>query len=755
MINQDRNLLYGLLVRLFGFASPAAVRSGLDASAADPDKPLGQILTEQGSILPDQCAAVDRLLAEYLSCHEGDASICLSALADLPTLHGELSQLADIDAESRPVDDKTRSPATLTLVTAGEAREEADPQSPSGSRFRILRPHARGGLGEAFIAHDHELRREVALKQLHDRHADVPGTRARFMLEAEVTGGLEHPGIVPVYSLGRDPEGRPYYAMRFIRGDSLKQAVDQFHRADRNECDPGERALALRKLLRRFIDVCNAIEYAHSRGVIHRDLKPDNIMLGTFGETLVVDWGLAKPLKQVVESEASAKRPLETSHRGDTTRTQVGSAVGTPAFMSPEQAAGQLDQMGPASDVYSLGATLYYLLTGRPPIEDSGLLKLLIRVQEGDFPRPREINPDTPAALQAICLKAMALAPSDRYPSARALAEDVDRWLADEPVTAYRAAWNERLARWGRRHRRSVEVGAAALIVVAVVSIVAAVLVHGAKREVEQERDEVRLALEAEKSAKLQAHAALEAERTAKNEARRAIDNYVQLVSEDDSLKDEQMQPLRRQLLEDARRYYQQLIDKDGHDAHVRHDLANAILRVGRLSNIGGSKHEAIDAFQQARTAFQELVEAHPDELKYRSDLALCYRSLGVLENEIGTPEKALASFRQSLRISAAVAAALAAGPLSASRSRELFEVACDLARCAPERLDSDAERALARQADAAAVHALHDATAAGFQFDRAAERRLKNTPWDSVPQFKAAIDALHGQSPVAETNAS
>jgi serine/threonine-protein kinase len=399
--------------------------------------------------------------------------------------------------------------------------------------------------------------------------------------------------------------------------------------------------------------------------------------------------------------------------------------------------------MGPTSDVYSLGATLYYLLTGRPPIEDPGLLKLLIRVQEGDFPRPREINPNTPAALQAICLKAMALVPSDRYPSARALAEDVDRWLADEPVTAYRAAWHERLARWGRRHRRSVEVGAAALIVIAVVSIVAVVLVHGAKREVEEERDEVRLALEAEKSAKLQAHAALEAERAAKTEARRAIDNYVQLVSEDDSLKDEQMQPLRRQLLEDARRYYQQLIDKDGRDAHVRHDLANAILRVGRLSNIGGSKQEAIDAFQQARTAFQELVEAHPDELKYRSDLALCYRSLGVLETEIGTPAKALACFRQSLQISAAVAAALGARPLSASRPRELFDVACDLARCAPEGLDSDAERALARQADTAAVNALHEAIAAGFRPDLAANRSLKGAPWGSVPRFKAAIEKL------------
>ena len=237
-----------------------------------------------------------------------------------------------------------------------------------GVRFRILRPHAQGGLGEVFVAEDGEVRREVALKQIQDQYADDPGSRGRFLQEAEITGGLEHPGIVPVYGLGTYADGRPFYAMRFIRGDSLQAALKRFHEpaAGRRTRSPAPRpqradARILRQLLGRFIDVCQAIAYAHSRGVLHRDLKPGNIMLGKYGETLVVDWGLAKPLG-VDELLRLRWNPMACS-RGAITHgsapTAMGSAMGTPAYMSPEQAAGRIDLLGPASDVFSLGATLY------------------------------------------------------------------------------------------------------------------------------------------------------------------------------------------------------------------------------------------------------------------------------------------------------------------------------------------------------------------------------------------------------------
>jgi serine/threonine protein kinase len=160
----------------------------------------------------------------------------------------------------------------------------------SGLRFRVLRPHARGGLGEVHVALDEELGREVALKQIQARYADDPTSRARFLLEAEITGRLEHPGIVPVYGLGSYEDGRPYYAMRFVRGDSLEDGIRHFHEAEKSARSPGDRALELRQLLGRFVAVCNAIASAHSRGILHRDLKPGNVMLGQYGETLVKEF---------------------------------------------------------------------------------------------------------------------------------------------------------------------------------------------------------------------------------------------------------------------------------------------------------------------------------------------------------------------------------------------------------------------------------------------------------------------------------
>src|SRR5262249_3583365 len=159
----------------------------------------------------------------------------------------------------------------------------------------------------------------------------------------EITGNLEHPGIVPVYGLGCSPEGRPYYAMRLIQGESLEDAIHRFFEAEHKGRDPGERRLALRALLARFLDVCNALEYAHSRGVLHRELKPSNVMLGKHGETLVVDWGLAKPCP-IEGTPQSGEYPIVTMLVGSSKETVPGSTIGTPAFMSPEQAGGRTEE---------------------------------------------------------------------------------------------------------------------------------------------------------------------------------------------------------------------------------------------------------------------------------------------------------------------------------------------------------------------------------------------------------------------------
>lgn len=334
-------------------------------------------------------------------------------------------------------------------------------------RYRIIRSHAQGGLGKIFLAADTELPREVALKEMKGDHARNPLRQAQFVLEAEITGSLEHPGIVPVYGLGHYADGRPFYAMRFIRGDSLEEAIKHYHESSDPQPTRGERVIRFRKLLGRFLDVCNAMAYAHSRSVLHRDLKPGNIMLGKYGETLVVDWGLAGLVNQKEQGVAADEVPLRLSPISHTAPTLNGKVSGTPAFMSPEQATGQLDKLGPASDIYSLGATLYYLLTGKPPFCNIDLTQVLVQVQKGEFLSPHEVSPDVPAALEAICLKAMALRPEDRYASCRDLAEDIERFLADEPVAAYAETFASMLLRQIRC--RPLEAGV--IIVVCLVSL--------------------------------------------------------------------------------------------------------------------------------------------------------------------------------------------------------------------------------------------------------------------------------------------
>jgi tetratricopeptide (TPR) repeat protein len=359
------------------------------------------------------------------------------------------------------------------------------------SRFRILRPLAKGGLGQVLVAQDLELYREVALKEILPEHSHKQDSRYRFLLEAEITGRLEHPGIVPVYGLGRYPDGRPYYAMKFITGVSFLDALKAFHADLAGNAPLGELLTRFRQLVTRFVGVCQTIHFAHTRGVLHRDLKPANIMLGEFGETLVVDWGLAKAL-------GAAGQELSTPSGGDGTgggstaiqlmlsgtgsETRAGSIMGTPAYMSPEQGSGKGDQAGPASDVYSLGATLYCVITGRPAFQGGKVVDLVRRVVAGEFDPPRALKPWIPKPLDAIVLKAMANDPVNRYATAKALAEDLERFLADEPVVALPETWTMRAGRWLRRHRSLVITGAGALALVAVVSLVAAFWINSARR---------------------------------------------------------------------------------------------------------------------------------------------------------------------------------------------------------------------------------------------------------------------------------
>ncbi len=413
---------------------------------------------------------MEALLAEHLKLHHDDPERSLAAVSVGDSTRESLWALGDAQLNASLAGTVAQSPDSsdgdsTTTFSVGSATSD-------GQRFRVLRPHAKGGLGAVFVALDSELNREVALKQILNIYVDDEGCRQRFLLEAEITGGLEHPGIVPVYGLGTYPDGRPYYAMRLIRGETLKDAIARLH----TDMPASRRPLELRKLLRRFLDVCNAIDYAHSRGVLHRDIKPSNVVLGKHGETLVVDWGLAKAIGRTSSVADPAENTLVPLSSGSA-ETLPGSTLGTPAYMSPEQAAGLLDRLGPASDVYSLGATLYCLLTSKPPFEGAAG-EVLRLVQNGGFVPPRRRDPNVDRALEAVCLKAMALRPDDRYPTSRALAEEVENWLADAPVSARPDPLTTRAVRWMRKH----QVAATMLIVLSVVAIPALLALNYVQR---------------------------------------------------------------------------------------------------------------------------------------------------------------------------------------------------------------------------------------------------------------------------------
>ncbi|GHT22904.1 hypothetical protein FACS189419_06110 [Planctomycetales bacterium] len=308
---------------------------------------------------------------------------------------------------------------------------------------RAIRVHQKGGMGRILVAYDQHLKREVALKELHPEVAGDESIVRRFVGEAEITAQLEHPGVVPIHYLGSDRDGLPYYTMKMIRGETLQEAIKAYHRK------PSRAALL--QLVRRLISASKTIAFAHSKGVIHRDLKPANIMIGEHGETLVMDWGLAKPIQQPDQESY-----VSYIHRSQGIRpelTMVGAIVGTPAFMSPEQASADEAVIGPLSDVFALGTILYYLLAGQTAFSGCSTQEVLNKVRAANPVKPSNIKPNVSFGLEAICFKAMAKEPINRYQGAEEFVADLCRWLDNEPILAVKESVFQRCSRWLVKHK--------------------------------------------------------------------------------------------------------------------------------------------------------------------------------------------------------------------------------------------------------------------------------------------------------------
>jgi serine/threonine protein kinase len=311
-------------------------------------------------------------------------------------------------------------------------RDAAEAPDLAGTRYRLLDRIARGGMGVVYIAEDENLRRRVALKVL-----DVPGTDGdlvnRLIREARVLAALEHPGIVPVHDVGTLADGRVFYTMKFVEGQRLDKYI--------------ESVAAIPDRLRIFLRICDAVAFAHARGVLHRDLKPANIMVGPFGEVLVMDWGLAKILGGRVSSPAGAadpdatvfEKPKQAAPTSEATEISIvtghGTVMGTPGYMSPEQARGDVELLDARSDIYSLGALVRFLLTGHPEA---------VSISTGSR---------LDKSLAAICAKATAASPAERYPNVQEISLDVSRYLDGLAVGAHRESIFDKAGRLYRRYR--------------------------------------------------------------------------------------------------------------------------------------------------------------------------------------------------------------------------------------------------------------------------------------------------------------
>ena len=466
---------------------------------------------------------VEDAFALYLQQHDAGAAPDFDAFcAERPTMAEELRRMHAVWRQHLRVFESLAGEAPLsrrveerfgagvdprvTLDTPPDPRGERAAEPPPlalsspGARYRVVDRIGQGGMGVVDRVWDQDLRRSLAMKRI--RTDDDPASESaggtspervgRFLEEAQITGQLDHPGIVPVHELALDREGRAFFTMKLVRGRHLGEIITRVHSSDPE--------WTLTRTLNVLLRVCEALAFAHSKGVIHRDLKPDNVMVGAFGETYVMDWGLARVIhRDGAEDESasgaiqSVRRDLSSMIPGSPFVTREGHVVGTPAYMSPEQAAGRIDELGPATDIFALGAILYHLLAGRPPFHLSGA-----PAAGGDLVSARESAPPigdldlaVPPELISICDRAMRHAPESRYASAAALADDLRAYLENRVVKAHATGAVVELRKWIARNRGTAATAAALLLVLVTAGFLVGWQERRAATAIRKERDRV------------------------------------------------------------------------------------------------------------------------------------------------------------------------------------------------------------------------------------------------------------------------
>ncbi len=489
---------------------------------------------------------------------------------------------------------------------SGGIREEAPPEVPG---FEVLGLLGRGGMGAVFEARQLRLGRKVALKVVTIGEASAYD---RFRAEAEAIAALRHPNIVQIFEVG-ESSGRPYVALELIEGGSLDRVL-------------AGRPLPARRAAELSRSLALAVGHAHARGIIHRDLKPANILLAPPAEPggppvpKVTDFGIAKRMEE-------AGGP-----------TREGDLLGTPASMAPEQATGDLDRIGPATDVYGLGVILYEMLTGQVPFRGTDAIETLLLIRTQEPVSPRRLNPKLPRDLETICLKCLEKEPARRYASAEALAEDLRRYLSSETITARPATGLERAGKWARR--RPSAATALGVSAVALLALIAGGAYYNAR---------LRSALQETREAKDEAVESLASSESSYQLARRAVDRFLIQISESVLFEEPGMLALRNELLGEARDFFQEFIEIREDDPRATRDLARALTSYGVIQWRFGELDEAITGLQRAVDLLVTLDDGRGLEPEERAELARALWHLGQVREFAGRRDAAISTIERAI----------------------------------------------------------------------------------------------------------
>jgi eukaryotic-like serine/threonine-protein kinase len=546
---------------------------------------------------------------------------------------------------TRPVADTMENPEDATgNWSPGFSDSEATTDGPGAERdvsrgtlvryfgdYEILKELGRGGMGVVYKARQVSLNRHVALKMIKAGVLADDDELRRFQNEAEAVALLDHPGIVPVYEVG-DHDGQRYFAMKLVEGGNLADQLESFKARPRA-------AAAL------LSETAEAVHHAHMRGILHRDLKPANILIDSEGHPHVTDFGLAKRVE------------------GDVEMTASGAILGTPAYMSPEQAHGRRGSITTATDVYGLGAILYALLTGKAPFGGDSVIETVDAVRNRPPEPPKKLNPHVPPDLETICLKCLEKDPRRRYASAHELAADLDNWLDSRPIMARRVGPAERAWLWCKR--KPVVAALAAAVVLAVIGGTAAVIAVQARAN----RDLLA------SNTKLDQQRARAEDREA--QAIKAVKNYGDVVRNEPALMDDPVfEDLRKRLLNEPLSFFRSLHESLQADHDTRPEslgrLAQASFDLGKLTNEIGDKQDAQRALEESLTIRSRLVREHPAEVQFQVDLAMSYFHIAIMRRATGRVSEAAEFYDQA---SAILARLVRANPSVALYQRHLADI--------------------------------------------------------------------------------